>query len=131
MILRFFKICLFLTSFLLMTGFVQVASFFGPAFTIASSGNVIKAGAQLLVDNEFKKKTGKSSLNYLKEEVSKKNSKNEINKDFENMIISRVATVHKKLNEQNNQTNFEKKFKLLVEKKFASTRKKLKLKINQ
>ena len=55
MILRFFKICLFLTSFLLMTGFVQVASFLGPAFTIASSGNVLKAGAQLIVDNEFKK----------------------------------------------------------------------------
>ena len=97
-----------------MTGFVQVASFLGPAFTIASSGNVFKAGAQLIVDNEFKKKTGKSSLNYFKEEVSKNNSQNDINKDFEKMIMNRVLTTHKKLNEQKNQTNFDKELKLLV-----------------
>ena len=128
MILRLFKICLFLTSFLLMTGFVQVASFLGPAFTIASSGNVLKAGAQLIVDNEFKKKTGKSSLNYFKEEVSKNNSQNDINKDFEKMIINRVATTHKKLNEQKNRTNFDKELKLLVEKRIIITHKKLKIK---
>ena len=128
MIFRFFKICLILMSFLLMTGFVQVASFVGPAFTIASSGSVLKASAQLLVDNEFKKKTGKSSLSFFKEEVSKNNSKNEIDEDFKNMIISRVASVHKKLNEQNNLTNFEKEFKLLVEKRLISTSKLLKIK---
>ena len=128
MIFRFFKICLILMSFLLMTGFVQVASFVGPAFTIASSGSVFKASAQLLVDNEFKKKTGKSSLSFFKEEVSKNNSKNEIDEDFKNMIISRVASVHKKLNEQNNLTNFEKEFKLLVEKRLISTSKLLKIK---
>ena len=128
MILRFLKICLFLTSFLLMTGFVQVASLLGPALTIASSGNVFKASTQLLIDNEFKKRTGKSSINYFKEEVSKNNSKNQINKDFENMIKTRVAAVHKKLIEQNNQTNFDKEFKLLVEKRLVSTRKKLKIK---
>jgi len=128
MILRLFKICFFLTSFLLMTGFVQVASFLGPAFTIASSGNVFKASTQLLVDNEFKKRTGKSSLNYFKEEVSKNNSQNKINKEFEIMIITRVAAVHKKLIEQNNETNFDKELKLLVEKRIASTRKKLKIK---
>ena len=111
-----------------MTGFVQVASFLGPAFTIASSGNVFKASTQLLIDNEFKKRTGKSSLNYFKEEVSKNNSKNQINKDFENMIITRVATVHKKLIEQNSQTKFDKELKLLVEKRLISTRKKLNIK---
>ena len=47
------------------------------------------------------------------------------------MIINRVASVHKKLNEQNNQTNFDKELKLLVEKRLISTSKKLKIKINQ
>ena len=111
-----------------MTGFVQVASFLGPAFTIASSGNVFKASTQLLIDNEFKKRTGKSSLNYFKDEVSKNNSTNQINKDFENMITTRVAAVHKKLMEQNSQTDFDKEFKLLVEKRLTITRKKLKIK---
>ena len=60
-------------SFVFLTGFVQVASLLGPALTVASSGNVFKAGAQIIFDNEFKKKTGKSSLSYLKEEVSNNN----------------------------------------------------------
>ena len=128
MFLRLFKICFFLTSFLLMTGFIQVASFLGPAFTIASSGNVFKASTQLLVDNEFKKRTGKSSLNYFKEEVSKNNSKNKFNKDFESMIKTRVAAVHKKLIKQSSQTNFDNELKLLVEKRIINTRKKLKIK---
>ena len=111
-----------------MTGFIQVASFLGPAFTIASSGNVFKASTQLLVDNEFKKRTGKSSLNYFKEEVSKNNSKNKFNKDFESMIKTRVAAVHKKLIKQSSQTNFDNELKLLVEKRIINTRKKLKIK---
>ena len=72
MILKFFKICLYLTSFLFLTGFVQIPAVMGPAITIATSGNLAKATAQLVFDYEFKKKTGKSSLNYISEEVSKK-----------------------------------------------------------
>ena len=73
MILKFFKICLYLTSFLFLTGFVQLPAVMGPAITIATSGNLAKATAQLVFDYEFKKKTGKSSLKYISEEVSKNN----------------------------------------------------------
>ena len=59
MMLRFLKICLFLMSFVFLTGFVQVASLLAPAFTVASSGNKLKAGAQIIFDNEFKKKLEK------------------------------------------------------------------------
>ena len=44
------------------------------------------------------------------------------------MIINRVATTHKKLNEQKNRTNFDKELKLLVEKRIIITHKKLKIK---
>ena len=77
MILKFFKICLYLTSFLFLTGFVQIPAVMGPAITIATSGNLAKATAQLVFDYEFKKKTGKSSLNYISEELSKNNKENQ------------------------------------------------------
>ena len=86
MILKFFKICLYLTTFLFLTGFVQLPNVMGPAITIATSGNLAKATAQLVFDYEFKKKTGKSSLNYISEEVSKNNKENQINEDFKNLI---------------------------------------------
>ena len=126
MILKFFKICLYLTSFLFLTGFVQIPAVMGPAITIATSGNLAKATAQLVFDYEFKKKTGKSSLGYITDEVSKNNQENRINKDFKDLIETRVKIVHQKLVNQNNESKVIKDFKLLVEKRVELTHKKLK-----
>ena len=132
MILRFLKISLFLSSFLFLTGFVTLPAVLGPAITAVTSGNLAKATAQLVFDNEFKKKTGKSSLSYITEEVSKNNQENRINKDFKDLIEKRVEIVHQKLVDQNNESKVIKDFKLLVEKRVELTHKKLKQqKINQ
>ena len=132
MILKLFKICLYLTTFLFLTGFVHLQAVMGPAITIATSGNLAKATAQFIFDYEFKKKTGKSSLNYITEEVSKNNKENQINEDFKNLIEKRVKTVHQKLVDQNNEPKIIKDFKLLVEKRVKFTHKKLiQQKINQ
>ena len=125
MTLKFLRISLFLSSFLFLTGFVPLPAVLGPAITAATSGNLVKATAQLVFDNEFKKKTGKSSLSYITEEVSKNNHENRINKDFKNLIEKRVKNVHKKLVQQNNETKIIKDFKLLVEKRVELTHQKL------
>ena len=132
MILKFLKLCLFLTSFLFLTGFVPLSAVLGPAITAATSGNFAKATAQLVFDNEFKKKTGKSSLGYITEEVSKNHQENRINKDLKDLIEKRVKIVHQKLVDQNNESKIIKDFKLLVEKRVELTHKKLtQKKINQ
>ena len=132
MILRFLKISLFLSSFLFLTGFVPLPAVLGPAITAATSGNLAKATAQLVFDNEFKKKTGKSSLGYITDEVSKNNQENRINKDLKDLIEKRVEIVHQKLVDQNNEPKIIKDFKLLVENRVELTHQKLiKQKINQ
>ena len=132
MISRFLKISLFISSFLFLTGFIPLPAVLGPAITAATSGNLVKATAQLVIDNEFKKKTGKSSLSYISEEVSKNNQENRINKDFRDLIEKRVEIVHQKLVDQNNESKVIKDFKLLVEKRVELTHKKLiQQKINQ
>ena len=121
-----------LSSFFSFTGFVPLPAVLGPAITAATSGNLVKATAQLIFDYEFKKKTGKSSLGYITEEVSKNNQENRINKDFKDLIEKRVEIVHQKLVDQNNETKVIKDFKLLVEKRVELTHKKLRQqKINQ
>ena len=122
MILKFFKICLYLSLFLFLTGFVHLPAVMGPAITVATSGNLAKATAQLVFDYQFKKKTGKSSLHYISEEVSKNNKENQINEDFKNLIEKRVKITHQKLKDQN---KIDKEFKLLVEKRVKLTHKKL------
>tara|TARA_Y100000992_G_scaffold222922_1_gene154964 strand:- start:33 stop:431 length:399 start_codon:yes stop_codon:yes gene_type:complete len=130
--LRFLRISLFLSSFLFLTGFVPLPAVLGPAITAATSGNLVKATAQLVFDNEFKKKTGKTSLGYITDEVSKNNQENRINKDFKDLIEKRVKMVHQKLVDQNNEPKIIKDFKLLVEKRVQLTHEKLMLKkINQ
>ena len=132
MIIRFLKLSLFFTSFLFLTGFVPIPAMLGPAITVATSGNLAKATAQLVLDNEFKKKKGKSSLGKIKEKVSKNKKENQINEDFKNLIEKRVKTVHQKLVDQNNEPKIIKDFKLLVENRVQLTHQKLiKQKINQ
>ena len=132
MILKFLRISLFLLSFLFLTGFVPLPAVLGPAITAATSGNIAKATAQLVFDNEVKRKTGKSSLSYITEEVSKNNEHNRINKDFKDLIEKRVKIVHQIIVDQNNETKMIKDFKLLVEKRVELTHKKLiQQKVNQ
>ena len=125
MILKFLKICLFLSSFLFLTGFVPLPAMVGPAITAVTSGNLAKATAQLVFDNEFKKKTGKSSLSYITEEVSKNNKENRLNKDFKDLVKKRVEITHRKIVDQNNERKIIKDFKLLVEKRVKLTHRKL------
>ena len=72
-----------------------------------------------------KKKTGKSSLGYLKEEVSKNNYNNDINKELKNLIEHRVKIAHQKIVKLNNEKELNKDILLLVEKRIKLTHKKL------
>ena len=129
---KFIKISLFLTSFVFLTGFLPFSAIIGPGLTIASSGNIVKAGAQLLIDHEVKQKTGKNSLEYVKEEVSKKNLEKDINRDLKQLVEKRVKIVHDQLNYQNKQKNLNKELIQLVKKRVQIAHKKLNLKkINQ
>ena len=69
--LRFLKLCFFLTSFLFLTGFVPLPAVLGPAITVATSGNLVKATAQLVFDNELKKKQAKALLAILQRKFQK------------------------------------------------------------
>ena len=127
MLCRFYKISIILTSFIFLTGFMPITSLIGPGATIISSGNVYKAGAQFYIDQQIKKKTGKNSLAFFKEEVTKKKEKKNFNEDFKKLVENRIEKTHKKILEQNNNKEFRKKFKLLVEKRIKNSREQLSL----
>ena len=71
MILRILKLSFFLSSFLFLTGFVPLPAVLGPAITVATSGNLVKATAQLVIDNEFKKKQARVLLTILQKKYQK------------------------------------------------------------
>ena len=125
MIFKFLRVIFLIASFVLLSGFMPLASLLGPGVTIVSSGNFYKAGAQYVIDSTIKKKTGKSSLSLVQEEVIKQNNKRDFNPEFKKLVKKRIALTHKKLIEQNNQKKFNEDLKRLIEKRFAIVQKEL------
>ena len=97
---RLFKILTILVSFLFLNGFTPFISILGPGVTVLTSGNVYKATAQFIIDQSIKKKTGKSSLTLVKEELDKKKNKNQFNEELRNLVEKRIKMTRKKLEEQ-------------------------------
>jgi len=97
---RLFKIFTILVSFLFLTGFTPFVSILGPGLTVLTSGNVYKATAQFIIDQSIKKKTGKNSLTLVKEELDKRENKNEFNEELRNLVEKRIKITRQKLEEQ-------------------------------
>ena len=97
---RLIKIFTILVSFLFLTGFTPFISILGPGVTAITSGNIYKATAQFIIDQSIKKKTGKSSLTLVKEELDKTKNKNQFNEELRNLVEKRIKMTRKKLEEQ-------------------------------
>ena len=97
---RLFKIFTILVSFLFLTGFIPFVSILGPGVTVLTSGNIYKATAQFIIDQSIKKKTGKNSLTLVKEELDKRENKNEFNEELRNLVEKRIKMTRQKLEEQ-------------------------------
>ena len=97
---RYVKIAFILTSFFFTTGFFSFVAFVGPATTIFTSGNLYKASAQFIIDQSIKKKTGKNSLTLVKEEIEKKGSERNLNKELRLLVEKRIKIARQKLDLQ-------------------------------
>ena len=97
MILECLKILLLITSLVFTTGFAQVVVLVGPATTIIASGNIYKASAQLIIDQGIKKKTGKNSLTFVKEEIEKKEAEKNLQKELRLLVEKRIKITRQKL----------------------------------
>ena len=95
------KIFTLIISFFFLTGFIPFLSVIGPSFTAFTSGNIYKASAQFIIDQSIKKTTGKNSLTLVKEEIDKRNKKDNLNKELRKLVENRIKMTRKKLNLDN------------------------------
>ena len=84
--------------------------------TVITSGNLYKAGAQLLINQHIKKETGKSSLMLIKEKlVDEKNKKIKINsfdEDFRQLVERRIKMTREIMDNQNLQKLLKKRIEV-------------------
>ncbi len=98
MIFRCIKIFAILISFMFLTGFLPLISLLGPGITAFTSGNVYKAGAQIIINKTIKNTTGKDSLTLVKEKIEKKDNRDLLNQELMKLVEKRIKLARKKLN---------------------------------
>ena len=98
MIFRCIKIFAILISFMFLTGFLPFISLLGPGITAFTSGNVYKAGAQIIINKTIKNTTGKDSLTLVKEKIEKKDNGYLLNQELMKLVEKRIKLARKKLN---------------------------------
>ena len=95
MVLKKIIIGIFLASFL--SSCAQNAALLGPAYTLASTGNLYQAGFTYGSNEIITKTTGKSAAQNFKEVLVPKKD----NTDFENLVKKNIEETRKKLNLSN------------------------------
>tara|TARA_B100000795_G_scaffold222800_1_gene177810 strand:+ start:440 stop:724 length:285 start_codon:yes stop_codon:yes gene_type:complete len=85
---------LFLANFLV--GCAQNTALFGPAYTLATTGNIYQAGFTYGGNELITKTTGKSATQNLKEVLIKKNDT-----EFQKLVKKNIRETRKKLNLSN------------------------------
>mgnify|MGYP001460793944 FL=1 len=112
--LRLFRICTILMSFFFLTGFVPIMSIVGPSLTVLTSGNVYKASAHFIVNQQIEKETGKNSLILIKETLVKeeKMKKNSFDEDLRQLVETRIKMTRQKLDNQNLQKLLKKRIEV-------------------
>tara|TARA_B110000444_G_scaffold14926_1_gene12894 strand:- start:83 stop:373 length:291 start_codon:yes stop_codon:yes gene_type:complete len=95
MFLKKIIIIIFLVSFL--NGCAQNAALLGPAYTLATSGNIYHAGFTYGSNEIVTKTTGKSMVQNIKESITPKKE----DSDFQKLVKRNIEKTRKKLNLSN------------------------------
>ena len=85
-------------SFIFLTGFIPFVSLLGPSYTAIKSGSIYKASAQYFINKGIEVKTGKNSLDFVKEKIETKNNTDQINEELKQLVKKRIELARKKLN---------------------------------
>ena len=98
------KIVLYFCISLFLTGCYQSTAMFGPAVTLASTGNFSQAGITYFANQAVKKETGMSTTEYVStilEEKNKRTKNKKIKKELMILVQTNFEETRKKLLLQN------------------------------
>ena len=98
------KIVLYFCISLFLTGCYQSTAMFGPAVTLASTGNYSQAGITYFANQAVKKETGMSTTEYVStilEEKNKRTKNKKIKKELMILVQTNFEETRKKLLLQN------------------------------
>ena len=102
--MRLVLILTYFFTFILISGCFQSTTMIGPAFTLASTGNVVQAGFNYSANKAIKDNTGKTSTEHLMSSIEEKKIKkkeinriNKIKKEFVILVKSNFKKTREKI----------------------------------
>ncbi len=79
---------------IILSGCVQSTAMIGPAFTLASTGNVTQAGMTFFTNKAVKKETGMDTVSFVSNKLEQNSSKN---RKFRKLVETNFEKTRKKL----------------------------------
>ena len=91
------KIFIYIVTGIILSGCAQSTAMLGPAFTLASTGNVSQAGVTFITNEVVQKETGMDTVSFVSQKIEHKNSKTRLRREFKKLVETNFEKTREKL----------------------------------
>ncbi|MBC8304030.1 MAG: hypothetical protein H8E55_50760 [Pelagibacterales bacterium] len=91
------KIFIYIVTGIILSGCAQSTAMFGPALTLASTGNVSQAGITYITNKAVEKETGMDTVSFVSQKFEQKNSKTRLRREFKKLVETNFEKTREKL----------------------------------
>ena len=92
---------------IILSGCAQSTAMLGPAFTLASTGNVSQAGITFFTNKAVEEETGMDTVSFVSNKIDEQNSKTRLKREFKNMVEINFLKTREKLISQDQSNTFK------------------------
>jgi len=100
------KIFIYIVASIILSGCVQSTAMLGPAFTLASTGNVSQAGLTFVTNKVVKEETGMNAVSFVSNKIEQKHSKTRLRREFKKLVETNFEKTRQKLILQDQSNTF-------------------------
>ena len=91
------KVLIYIVTGIILSGCAQSTAMLGPAFTLASTGNVSQAGITFITNEAVQKETGMDTVSFVSQKFEQKNSKTRLRREFKKLVETNFEKTREKL----------------------------------
>ena len=94
--MKFLKILFIFFSLIFLNGCLQTTALLGPGITVATTGNVLRAGFQYGANSVIEKETGKNTFEHFQNTVDDHKKNKKFKEKFTNLVEKRFKLTREK-----------------------------------
>ena len=100
------KIFIYIVASIILSGCAQSTAMLGPAFTLASTGNISQAGLTFITNKAVEEETGMDTVSFVSSKIEKSSSKTRLRREFKKLVETNFEKTRQKLILQDQSNTF-------------------------